>query len=311
MERRSTHHPGGALVTRLLSSAQEPNDRARRLRSGAPAAVKAVGRRATRATGRLTADLRLAPVFLIVGAQRAGTTSLFRALAAHPRVTPPLFHKGVHYFDINYERGASWYAGHFPLRRPSRDRPPLTGEASPYYMHHPHAPERIFRDLPGVRLLVLLRDPVERAYSAHRHELARGFETVDFEAALDLEPERLRGEEQRLREDQSYRSLSHQHHAYAGRGYYAEQLTRLFAIFGRDQVLVLDSDAFFTTPEDEYARVLSFLGMPAWHPSTFERANARPRSPMRRSTRQRLEEHFAPHDEALSRLLGEVPRWRR
>ncbi len=254
------------------------------------------------------------PDFLIVGAQRCGTTSLFRALIAHPDVTPPLFHKGVHYFDVNYNRGQNWYIGHFPLRhRPRLGRlgPTRTGEASPYYLHHPLVPERIAADLPDVRLIVLLRDPVERAYSAHRHELLRGFETEDFERALDLEPQRLVGEEERLREDSGYRSIAHQHHAYVGRGEYATQLQRLFTFVGRERVLVLDSDVLFQNPEPSYTRVLSFLELPPWGPAPFRQHNARPRGPMAASTRARLEEHFAPHDAALAELIGETPSWRR
>ncbi len=192
------------------------------------------------------------PGFLIVGAQRSGTTSLFRALALHPQVRSPLFHKGVHYFDVQYTQGRSWYLGHFPLRRPGRapgeDSRVITGEASPYYIHHPAAPARIRADLPDVRLVVLLRDPVERAYSAYQHEVARGFEHEEFERALDLEPRRLAGETERLLANPGYRSLSHQHHAYVDRSRYARQVRRLFELFGEDRVLVLDSEDFFADP---------------------------------------------------------------
>ena len=102
----------------------------------------------------------------------------------------------------------------------------MTFESSPYYMFHPLAAGRIARDLPGVKLLVLVRDPVERAYSAHAHELARGFETEPFERALELEDERLGGEAERITADPAYLSHSQQHHAYVARGQYADQLER-------------------------------------------------------------------------------------
>ena len=91
-------------------------------------------------------------------------------------------------------------------------------------MFHPLAADRIAADLPGVRLLVLVRDPVERAYSAHAHERARGFETEPFERALELEPARLAGEAERIAAEPGYLSASHQHHAYRARGRYVEQL---------------------------------------------------------------------------------------
>jgi Sulfotransferase domain len=277
-------------------------------RSDAPQWVKDGGRAVSRTTGRISSGIRALPDFLLVGTQRGGTTSLFRALAAHPEIARPNFHKGVHYFDVNYERGMGWYRGHFPLRRGSRQ----VFESAGYYMHHPLAPARIARDLPGVKLLVLLRDPVERAHSAHRHELARGFETeTSFERALALEPERLDGEVDRMRREPGYVSHSHRHHSYLDRGHYAEQLQVLYDLVGRDRVHVTFAEDFFTEPEPGYDAIIDFLGLPRWRPSAFERHNARPGSPLPTALRDRLTEHFAPHDERLAALLGEVPPWRR
>jgi Sulfotransferase domain len=286
-------------------------------RESAPAAVRAGGRRVAREVGQLTAGVRMLPDFIMVGAQRSGTTSLYRALSAHPNVVRPLFHKGVHYFDMDYARGPAWYRGHFPVSAVARLRrvrvagPVRTFESSGYYMHHPLAPARMAQMLPDVRLLVMLRDPVERAYSAHRHELNRGFETEGFERALELEPERLAGEVERMVADPAYASVAHRHHSYLDRGLYAGQLKVLFDLFGRDQVLVLDSEAFFATPEPEFARVLDFVGLPPWQPATFGQHNAQPRSPMAADLRSRLDDWYAPHDAELGELLGETPSWRR
>ncbi|MFI0351476.1 sulfotransferase domain-containing protein [Actinomadura sp. 9N407] len=284
-------------------------------RRDAPQWVKDSGRNATRTLGRLTADARMLPGFLMVGTQRAGTTSLFRALAQHPAVVQPNFHKGVHYFDVEYHRSMAWYQGHFPLRSAARrragDEPPLAFESAGYYMHHPEAPHRIARDLPGVKLLAILRDPVERAYSAHRHELMRGFETEPFERALELEPERLAGEVERIKADPQYLSHSHRHHAYLDRSQYAGQIALLYELFGRDRVHVLFAEDFFAEPEPVYDGVLDFLGLSRRRPDAFERHNARPRSPMPEELRARLETHFEPHDHQLAALLGKVPPWRR
>lgn len=277
-------------------------------RRNAPQWVKESGRAVTRTAGRATSGARMLPDFLLVGTQRGGTTSLFRALAPHPDVAQPNFHKGVHYFDVNYERGMGWYRGHFPLRHGSR----LAFESAGYYMHHPLAPERIARDLPGVKLLALLRDPVERAYSAWKHELARGFETeTSFERALELEPGRLAGEVERIRTEPGYLSHSHRHHSYVDRGHYADQLEVLFGLFGRDRVHVVFAEDFFAEPERCYDGVLAFLGLQAWRPERFDRHNARAGSPLPDALRTRLAEHFAPYDERLAALLGEVPPWRR
>jgi len=279
--------------------------------------VQRVLRRTSRAVGRATAGARMTPGFLIVGAQRCGTTSMYKAITRHPAVLPAVLHKGAHYFDTGYDHGPAWYRGHFPLVSSAalvRRRTgviPLTGESSPYYSFHPLAGERIAHDLPQVRLIMLVRDPVERAYSAHAHESARGFETEPFERALELEEERLAGEEDRLRAEPGYRSHHHQHHAYVRRGQYVDQLERLTGLVGRDRLHLVDSDEFFTKPEEVYAGVLDFLGLPAWRPESFEQHNARPRASMPVPLRARLEEHFAPYDARLADWWGNTPAWRR
>lgn len=283
-----------------------------------PVPVKRLAHFGSRSYGLLTSSARMRPSFLICGGQRCGTTSLYRALAAHPVVLKAVLHKGVHYFDTGYHRGAAWYRGHFPLLRAAArvqreyGVPAQTFESSPYYMYHPLAVTRIARDLPGVKVLVLVRDPVERAYSQHAHEVARGYEPVlSFAEALSLEPVRLRGQEERLRRDPHYYSFAHQHHAYRARGEYIRYLDRMVALLGRDRIHVISSEQFFSQPESVYDQVLRFLGLPRLGYPQFIRHNARPRSaPMLPKLRAELTAHFAPYDEHLVRWLGQPPPWR-
>ncbi len=267
------------------------------------------------ATVELTAPARMLPDILIVGAQRCGTTSMFKALVQHPDVARPFLRKGVHYFDKHYDRGPAWYRGHFPLTLTSRarrgGRQAHTLESSPYYMFHPLAGLRIVRDLPGVRLIVLLRDPAVRAYSAHSHERGRGFETLDFEAAVEAEPGRLTGERERMLSEPGYDSQALQHHAYLTRGQYIEQLRRLETLVGRDRLCVVDSQDFFDDPAPVFAEVSSFLGLAPYDGISFEQHNARRRSPLSDEMRTRLDEHFAPYDDELTRWWGRTPSWRR
>ncbi|MFC5830521.1 sulfotransferase family protein [Nonomuraea insulae] len=273
----------------------------------------------SRATGRFTSGARVLPSFLIAGGQRCGTTSLYRALAQHPLLLKPVMHKGVHYFDVAYRHGPAWYQAHFPLRVSAALLAHRYGtrahayESSPYYLFHPLAGERIAKDLPGVKLIVLVRDPVERACSAHAHELARGFETEShFEHALELEGERLAGAEELLRDSPFAVHHSHRHHAYVERGRYADQLDRLEPLIGPERILVLDSHRFFAEPEAVYDRVLEFLGVPHLGYPTFDRHNRRalPR-PVPRVLGRALRDHFEAYDARLARWLGGEPSWRR
>ncbi|HEX5739963.1 MAG TPA: sulfotransferase [Pilimelia sp.] len=282
------------------------------VRQRAHAAARAV----SRGYGRCTARARMTPGFLIVGAQRCGTTSLYKTLRQHPAVLPAVWHKGVHYFDTHYDRPFSWYRGHFPTRRRAEavrraHGAVTTGESSPYYLFHPLAAERIARDLPDVRLLVLLRDPVERAYSAHAHELARGFETLPFAEALAAEPRRLADAARRLRADPLAHHHSLRHHAYLARGRYVDQLRRLAELVGRDRLHVVDADEFFAAPRPAFDAVCEFLGLPRCDDVVFGRHNARARAPMPARLRAELTDHFAPYDAELARWWGRVPSWRR
>jgi hypothetical protein len=285
-----------------------------------PSPVKRVVHLGSRSYGRLTAPARMTPSFLICGGQRCGTTSLYRALAAHPVVLKAVLHKGVHYFDTSYRRGMGWYKGHFPLQRTAAKvterygSPAQTFESSPYYMYHPQAAARIAHDLPDAKLIALVRDPVERAYSQHAHEIARDFETErDFGSALALEPARLHRQEDKLTEDPEYYSFAHQHHAYRARGEYARYLAEMAKHVGRDRIHVVESERFFAEPEQVYDEVLAFLGLPMnLGRPPFEKHNARPRtSDMDPKVRRDLTAHFAPHDEALAEWLGRPPIWRR
>ncbi len=285
-------------------------------RKKAPEPLVHAGRSATLAWGRATSRLRSEPDFIIAGAQRCGTTSLFRALMSHPQVARPVLHKGVNYFDINYIQGWDWYLGHFPVASLAAWRTRATGptrifEASGYYLYHPFAIARLARDLPEVKVVVMLRDPVERAYSAYQHELMRGYEWESFETALDLEPERLVGEVERMRRDPGYESFSHRHHSYLHRGHYAEQLENVFANIPRERVHVLLSEDFFADPTSVFSALADFLGLVVASGLRFDQYNAQPRVPMAADTEQRLREYYAPHDQALATLLGRVPTWAR
>jgi len=266
--------------------------------------------------GRVTARLRLTPGFVMVGASRAGTTSLFRALSAHPQVLRPTVNKGVRYFDLNYFRSFAWYQGHFPVvatarRRTADHGEPMAFEASGYYMFHPLAIERLARALPQVRIVAMLRDPVERAYSGWKHESARGFEWESFETALELEDERLEGEVARIAADRRYESFCHRHHSHRHRGEYASQVERIFSAFPSEQVYVLESENFYREPEREYARLLAFLGLRNVRPRSFGRHNARPSAAMPEHLSRHLTAHYKGHDEHLAELLGRRTSWMR
>jgi len=265
--------------------------------------------------GKATARFRMTPTFIVAGAQRSGTTTLYRLLEQHPNLVRPTLSKGTGFFDDNYSRGFRWYTAHFPLRRRSwlkagAAKPMHTFELSGYYLLHPLSGQRIARDLPQAKIVVVVRDPVERAYSAHAHEMARGFETEHFERAVQLEPQRTEGERERLMADPTYMSDSHRHHSYLARSRYAEQIQVMIDAVGRDRVYIMEADRFFAEPAAEFDRLQAWLGLPLWSPPRIDQWNQRPREPMPNGVRERLLDYFAPFDDDLLPLLGHPPIWR-
>jgi hypothetical protein len=245
------------------------------------------------------------PDFVIVGAQRAGTTSLYKYLAEHPDVGRVRLGKGVHYFDTSADKSMGWYRSHFPLdakKIPFKSRPTHVGEGCPYYMFHPYSPARINAALPDVKVIAILRDPVERAHSQWVHETARGYETLTFEQAVKLESQRLEGQAETLG-DPAAKSFSHQHHSYVSRGQYADQVQRLWDVFGQDRVLLIPSPELFGDPATTYGTTLSFLGL-APHEASYEVHNARSYSKLEPSLESWLSERFGESNERLVEMLG-------
>jgi hypothetical protein len=282
-------------------------------------------------------SVKLMPQYIIIGAQKSGTGSLFEYLAEHPNVVRAR-RKEVNFFDVNFHRGLGWYRGQFPMladeyyRRRLRGLPTITGEASPNYMIHPLAPRRIRQVLPDVKLIALLRNPVERAYSQYQHNLRDKSEPLSFEEALKAEPERLAGLKERLLADDcadGYNSLKgvapggqleatpthgdflrYCKGSYHLRGVYVDLLKMWTDVFPKQQLLVLEFERLCKEPADVFRETQEFLGLPPWEPESYGKSNYFGRyADLKPETRSELEAYFAPHNERLYEFLGRRFDW--
>ncbi|MDQ3693514.1 MAG: sulfotransferase domain-containing protein [Chloroflexota bacterium] len=237
--------------------------------------------------------LRQPPGFIIIGAQKGGTTSLHRYLTEHPDVGGSV-RKEVHFFSWFYAKGMDWYLAHFP----QQGKHAVVGEASTSYVSDPEVPARVREAVPEVKLIVLLRNPIDRAYSQYQMNVRKEFEPLSFEEAIAAELERLRAAPDRSSEQW-------RHASYLTRGLYADQLTRWLAVFPREQLLVLQSEAFFARPQEGLARSLEFLGQQPWQPPEYEVYNLGTYGGgMGDATRARLAEYYAPHNQRLYDMMG-------
>ena len=255
-----------------------------------------------------TGGMRLLPDFVIVGAQKGGTTFLYDLLVKHPFVKSAKL-KEIHYFDEHFARGLWWYRSHFPLqidRYVARQKQQtfITGEASPYYMLHPHSLRRMADIIPHAQLIVLLRNPVDRAYSHYHHQVRKKRETLAFEDAIAAEASRLQGELEKMLEDESYFSFNHRHFTYLERGKYIEQLQSLEQFFDKRQILILKSEDLYGNTILSLKKVLDFLNLPEWTPKKLKALNVGRYSNLERETRDKLQAYFAPYNQKLYEYLG-------
>lgn len=256
----------------------------------------------------LTAPARPLPDYLIVGAQRSGTTSLHDALAKHPAVGAAKA-KEVHYFDLNSTRSEAWYRSHFPIGRVTQRRARraqagqcVAGEATPYYLFHPDVPARAHALVPDARLVAVLREPVSRAISQYHHEVLRGRETRPIEVALTAE----------LDGDMPVDSASdrHQTQSYLARGRYIEQIDRWMRYYRPDQLHVVFSEELFGDPEAALAGVCGHIGVSyQGRMLQLPHSNARRYAGAASDLRDRLANEFSAPNLRLAEFLGRPTPW--
>jgi len=197
------------------------------------------------------------PSFIVVGAQKAGTTSLYKYVVQHPDIKSTLL-KEVHYFDLNYDKPLSWYQAFFPLKKKNDS---ITGEASPYYIFHPYAIKRIAENNPSIKIIVLLREPASRAISHYYHEVRKGKEKLSMKEAFEKENVRLKGELEKFKSNPHYIGFNYQRFSYKSRGFYVNQIEEIKKHFKEDNIMIINSKDFFKQTNQTTKEVFNFIGV--------------------------------------------------
>lgn len=185
----------------------------------------------------------------------------------------------------------------------------LCGEATPYYLFHPAVPKRVHSLLPNAKFIIVLRNPVDRAYSHYQHSVARGQEACSFEEAIVREPERLRGEEEKLLRDEAYVSNPHIRHSYFSRGCYADQLRRWLKYYPIESFVIVGAEELSVDPQRVCDEITGFLELPVQTVRTSRRHNANRYSAMSKSIRVELARRYREPNERLYALLGRDLGW--
>ena len=292
-----------------LRAAEERAQGAPEGRPAAEAAAEAAGRAsAGAAAGAQTGAL---PDFVVIGAAKCGTTSFYDLLSRHPYVEPAL-EKELHYFTKNFDKGIEWYRSQLPPHRLNGGRRSITGEATASYLFHPSVPERMAEVVPQARLIVLLRNPVDRAYSHYQYEVRTLRETRSFEEAIEAEKEWLLDKEDEPTLQQPRTNVDPPRFEYLRWGTYVDHLLRWSKFFNGEQLLVLKSEDFYDHTLETLKLTQDFLHLPHWQPEPSMLSKPQNTYPkMSPVVRQRLEDFFEPYNQRLYEYLGVDFGWSR
>jgi len=261
---------------------------------------------------RLKGPLGVLPDFLIIGVQKGGTTSLYHYLIQHPDIYGATT-KEIEYFSKYSYKSVWWYRSFFPSYLTKwfcklRGNIFVTGEASTSYSFFPDVATRVKKVLPNVKIIVLLRNPVDRAYSQFNHQVRKGREKLSFEEALGKEEKRLKGEREKLAKDPNYQSFNYDHFSYTSRGKYDELLKPWLERF-EDNMLILCSEDLDKDPERVTNKVFDFLGVSSYSLGEYHKMDKVGYKKVKASTRKKLEKLFEPHNERLRKRVGPLCKW--
>ena len=238
------------------------------------------------------------PNFIIIGCQRCGTTSLYTYLAQHPQILTPI-KKEMDFFSWHFDRGIDWYLAHFPPM-PSGEQF-LTGEASPSYFDSREAPERLYRVFPEAKLIVLLRNPVDRAISQFYRLTGLNWEARSLDRVISDEIERLNQNPEYI--------IGEEPGNYLARGRYIEFIKNWWTFFPREQLLILKSEDFYAGAATTVKQVLEFLDLPEYQLSEYQNANPGSYPPVNQSIRDWLRDYFRPYNQQLEEYLSTNFNW--
>ncbi|MDJ0731259.1 MAG: sulfotransferase domain-containing protein [Crocosphaera sp.] len=251
----------------------------------------------------LTSPLRAKPDFLVIGGMKCGSSSLYQYLLKHPNVYPPLT-KELYYFSTQKftQKSFAWYRSNFPISKPNY----MTGEATPDYIFYAKTAQRVANKLPSVKLISILRNPIDRAYSHYHHSVSLGWENNSFEEAIKLEKSRLSTKSSTINDGTPHPSHKH---SYLSRGLYLKQLKEWFCFFPREQILILKAEDLYSQPKTTMNRVFQFLNLPANKIDIYKTYNSRNYAPIKPEVRQKLIDYFKPEKEKLYEYLGVNFNW--
>ncbi len=255
----------------------------------------------------LTSSIRVLPDFFIIGVVRSGTTSMYHYLDQHPSIVKSAYDE-LGFFDDNFRLGWTWYKTLFPtvITREIVKRKTgkfLTFDDTPFYIYNEDVAKKIKNYFPNTKLIVILRNPIDRAYSNYHLGVRMGDEKRTFEQAVDDEIEKIEKYDEIIMD--KYISQT-----YLGRGIYVKQLEIWKKYFPTSETKILESNKFSHNIKETMNEIFRFLDLPDHTIRNLEKKNVAEYPPMKIETRQKLCNFFSEHNEKLYDMLKIRYDWR-
>ena len=258
----------------------------------------------------ITSTWRVLPDFIIIGTVRSGSTSLYYNICSHPSILPASYDE-IGFFDSNYHLGMNWYRSMFPLKSDmerirSETKYALTGEDTPFYFWKIDAANRIRKILPKIKLITILRNPVQRAYSNYCLGVREGTEKLTFEEAVRKELDTF--PENKILAENIFKFCNIRR-SYIAKSLYVYQMKIWFERFSKNRLFVISTEEMSKSPAHTMNQAYEFLGLPKYENTFFEKRKKASYEKMGDNIRKELEEFFKPHNEELFKLIGKSFDW--
>lgn len=279
-----------------------------------PELVKPSIKRSVKSYRLVTANLRLHPDFIIIGARKCGTTSLYCYLVNHPMVLPAL-KKEIFYFTHYQGKGKDWYRSHFPttierwFTEKIHRHKVITGEATSSYIFNPEVPQLVYEMNPMVKIIAVLRNPIDALYSAYQFGIKMNTytrEEVVFDNIIESEIQALKDKPSNYLAD-NYATIANKF--LLSRGLYLNMLEFWYEMFPPSSLHIIISESLFNNPQATMERLFKFLDLPSHSMKNYEKCNVNSYSEMSPRIREMLANFFAPHNQKLQDRLGIETGW--
>ena len=259
----------------------------------------------------VTGTLRVLPNFIIIGAMKCGTTSLYYDICEHPCVSPAAYDE-IGFFDSNFHLGLNWYRSMFPRKKQIEDVRQkegiaITGEDTPFYFWNPVAAKRIQKLLPNIKLITILRNPIDRAYSEYQDLVSSESNSPSFETFIENEINTRRKDSSLITEENF--EIFNQNDSYLLKGIYIDQLKIWAGLFPKEQIFTLSTESLNSDPTASMESVFQYLNLPDYKIKKPQHQKQKKYTPMDSQTRKLLIEFFKPHNERLFKFIGKEFDW--